>query len=518
MIVKGLACAALALAAFAPLPGAAQFTPPEIRFPVDTFVVEGENPLSASETERVLGPYRGGNVTLERLQEAVTALERELHARGHLFLRVALQPQLVQGTVRLNVLAFKLDEIRVTGNQHFSRENVLRSLPALKLGASPNLKYVARNQAHVNDHSAKNLVTTIHKSDKADSLYADVRVQDTPPQQFFVTLNNTGTSRTGHWRAGVGYSHTNLFDLDHSVTATYTTSPTHTNDIKQYGLFYRAPFYGIGGTATVYYTHSDANSGLVANFFQVSGRGEFIGARWTQRLLPIGLYNHTVDVGIEDRSFKNDISFNNTPIGVDVRSRPLLVRYEGRLGGADYEVRHLIEFAHNLSGGSSNNDFAYLSNRFGATRDWNAIRYALEGSQLFGGGWIAAAKVRGQLSDDALIPGEQFAIGGSAWVRGLEEREGTGDKGYVATLELQTPPIYEGLRALAFADTGQARLNRAAGSGLEATQSATSIGLGARWVWRRQLSVSVDWAYVLNGTASTNEHDNRVHASALYRF
>lgn len=496
---------------------AAQFAPPEMRFPVDTFVVEGENPLSAAETDRILSPYRG-EATLERLQEAVTALEQALHARGFFFLRVALQPQLVQGAVRLNVLAFKLDEIRIAGNQHFSRENVLRSLPALQIGSSPNLRYMARNQAHVNDHAAKNVVTTIHKSDKDDSLYADVRVEDSSPQQVFLTLNNTGTSRTGQWRAGIGYSHTNLFDLDHSITATYTTSPTQTNDIKQYGLFYRAPFYRIGGSLSVYYTHSDANSGTVANFFQVSGRGEFIGARWTQRLLPIGTYNHTLEAGIEDRSFENDISFNNTPIGINVRSRPLLVRHEGRIGAAAYEVRHVIEFAHNLSGGSSNDDASYRGNRFGATPDWTSMRYALEGSYVFGGGWVASGKVRGQYSSDALIPGEQFGIGGAAWVRGLEEREGTGDKGYVATLEVLTPPLYEGLRGLAFVDTGQARLNQAAGSGLEARQSATSVGVGARWIWRRQLSVSVDWAYVLNGTGTTNENDNRVHASALYRF
>jgi hemolysin activation/secretion protein len=255
----------------------------------------------------------------------------------------------------------------------------------------------------------------------------------------------------------------------------------------------------------------------VANFFQVSGRGDFIGARWTQRLLPIGAYNHTIEVGVEDRSFKNDIRFNNTPLGVDVRSRPFLVRHEGRLGAANYEVRHVLEYVHNLDGGSGNDDVAYRANRFGATSDWNAWRYALEGSYVLGG-WVASAKFRGQVSSDALIPGEQFGIGGAAWVRGLEEREGTGDKGYVLTFEAQTPPLYEGIRGVAFFDTGQARINQAAGSGLVEKQSASSVGLGARWVWRRQLSVSIDWAYVLNGTGTTNDNDYRAHASILYRF
>lgn len=125
--------------------------------------------------------------------------------------------------------------------------------------------------------------------------------------------------------------------------------------------------------------------------------------------------------------------------------------------------------------------------------------------------------LRGQHSSDALIPGEQFGIGGSSLVRGLEEREGTGDRGYVATLEVTTPPIAPGTRLVAFADTGEARL-LAAGGAPGVTQHATSTGVGVRWQWRRQLTLSADWAYVLDGTGTTNKHDNRFHASLAWRF
>jgi len=49
----------------------------------------------------------------------------------------------------------------------------------------------------------------------------------------------------------------------------------------------------------------------------------------------------------------------------------------------------------------------------------------------------------------------------------------------------------QALRALAFMDTGRAHL-RAAGGAAAATAHATSFGLGLRWQWRRQLSVSMD--------------------------
>jgi hemolysin activation/secretion protein len=204
------------------------------------------------------------------------------------------------------------------------------------------------------------------------------------------------------------------------------------------------------------------------------------------------------------------------PIAADVRSRPLLLRYEARYDGAGYGVRGALELAHNLHGSGANDALSYAANRAGARPGWQAWRYTLDGSKALGG-WVATARLRGQYSSDALIPGEQFGIGGASLVRGLEEREGTGDKGYVATLEVMTPPLFEGLRALAFADTGQARL--VAAGGVPATaQHATSAGLGIRYQWRRNVSLAADWAYVFDGTGTTNSGDNRFHASLVVRY
>jgi hemolysin activation/secretion protein len=254
----------------------------------------------------------------------------------------------------------------------------------------------------------------------------------------------------------------------------------------------------------------------VANFFQVSGRGEFAGLRWTQRLLPLGSYAHSADVGVEDRYFENDVAFNGAPIGTNVRSRPLLLRYEGRWDGADRGLRHSIEFATNLSGGGSNTDAAYAANRAGATTGWQAWRYSVEVHQLFGG-WTATARLRGQLSRDALIAGEQFALGGAGWVRGLTEREATGDSGHVFNLEGLSPALFAGIRAIAFYDAGRARPENSA-PGQPPHQGASSAGLGLRGGLGRQLNFSADFAHVINGAGATGSGVNRAHISLIYRF
>lgn len=489
----------------------------DTRFAVTAYSVDGDNPLSAADTQSLLAPYTGEAMTIDRLQAAASVLENALKDRGYGFLRVIIPPQDARGTITLRVLAFKLNNVNVSGNKAFSTDNIRRSLPALAGGATPNLREIARAQALANDHPSKQVAVTIQQGRTPDTVDAAVKVDDAAPLQFFASLDNTGTKQSGHTRLGIGMSHSNLFDRDHSMTATYTTSPDgHRQDVQQYGIYYRAPVYAWNGALSGYYTKSDSNSGVVANFFNVSGSGEFYGLRWTHRLLPFGSYSHAAEFGIENRFFGSNVLFNNVAIGTDVRSQPLLLRYTGRLDGADYGLRGNLEFAHNLGGGSSNTDAAYAANRAGAGKDWQAWRYGFEGSKALGG-WIATAKMRGQMSNDALIAGEQFGLGGSAGVRGFEEREGTGDQGLLGTLELTTPLLTDGLRAVLFTDAGQVR-NHQAAAGIQARESAAGIGVGLRWQWRRNFSATLDWAQVLNGAGTSNKGDNRVHASLAFRY
>jgi hemolysin activation/secretion protein len=497
----------------------------EARLAVTGYRVKGDNPLSPGETQSILAPFAGEAVSIGRLQAAAAALEAALRERGYSFMRVVLPPQDVGGTIVLRVLSFRLGAVNVAGNKYFDAANVRRSLPSLRPGETPNLREVARNQAHVNDHPAKQVQVNMRQGKARDTVDADVQVEDSEPLHFFASLNNSGAAaesnsgvgRSENWRLGFGVSHANLFDRDHAVTATWTTGPSLNSNVQQYGAYYRAPFYALGGTLAAYYTQSDSRTGTVAEFFQVSGRGQFGGLRWTQRFAPIGAWSHAAEIGLEDRLFENNVAFNGVPIGVDVRSRPLLLRHEGRYEGAGYQLGHALEFAYNLGGGRANDDAGYAGNRAGATPDWQAWRYTLQASGVVFSDWVASARLRGQWSSDALIPGEQFGIGGAAMVRGLEEREGVGDRGTVVSVELMTPPLAEGLRALAFVDAGWAKL-LAAGGAAGLSRDAASAGVGLRWQWRKQLSLSLDWANVFDAAGGIRRNDERLHLSVAVRF
>ncbi|TXT25842.1 MAG: hypothetical protein FD134_823 [Gallionellaceae bacterium] len=499
------------------IPAFAASEPEPPRFQARGFEIEGELPIPREQAQVVLAPFVGESVGLEQLQGAAKALEAELSARGHAFYRVVLPPQTLEGSVvRLRVLPFKLAGIAVSGNHNFSNENVLASLPALRQGESPNVARVARNRAHVNEHPAKRVEVTFQQSRMPDAVDADVKVQDSPPLSVYASLQNTGEDRTGDWRATVGVRHGNLFDRDHALSASYTSSPGHWGDVRQYGMFYTVPFYAQGGSLTAFASYSNVNSGTIADAFQVSGGGKFFGARWKQHLVPVGAYSHSLEAGAEDRFFDNSVVFGAAQIGVNVRSQPLSLGYQGRYDMAGGSLGGSLGYARNLGGGGDNTDAAYLGNRAGAKRDWDAWRFSLEGGWALGR-WTLGAQMQGQYADEPLIPGEQFGIGGAQSVRGLNEREASGENGHSLSLEASAPLPWEGARAVLFADNGEVWAKNPA-AGQIARQDASSVGAGLRWGDGRRLSFTLDAAHVLNGTASTEAGRNRAHAALQVQF
>jgi len=154
------------------------------RFAVRSFEIEGELPIPRERALAILAPYTGEAVRIEDLQSAATALEAELVSRGFSFHRVVLPPQSLEGIARLRVLPFRLANIAVSGNTHFSTGNVLASLPALTKGESPNISELGRNRAAANEHPSKEIDITFRPSEVPDSVDADVKVRDEPPLGF----------------------------------------------------------------------------------------------------------------------------------------------------------------------------------------------------------------------------------------------------------------------------------------------------------------------------------------------
>lgn len=497
---------------------------------VRQFSVEGDSPLPEEEMRALLQPYLGRHSSLDSLEEAPRALEAAMRKRGYVFHRVVIPAQRPEnGLIRLQVVRYTLNEVEVTGNKFFSSDNILRSLPGLEKGHSPDVADLAGEMATANQHPSKRITLVIKESQQPQALDAEIRVRDVPVRQTFVSL--TGHTRdedneindgTGYTRLTFGHQESNLFGRDHVLTFTYTTSPDHVHDVKQAGLFYWMPFYGLDSSLSAYATYSDIDIGAIglgSQSFDVSGSGRFFGVRFDHAFRKIGLLNHGISLALDNRHFRSELEFGGSGLpSSEVDSRPLSLRYQisserGWGGFAAY-----LEPVINLSSGPAGDEEEYQAARAGADPDWRALRYGADLRYAFESGWSLSGRFRGQLATEPLIPGEQFGLGGDSSVRGLREREISGDRGYFVSMEAHAPAWKGGLVPVLFFDHG-ARKNVETVPGVEDYDNAASLGLGVRWKTESKWQASADFAHVISGLDDgTPAGHNKLHFSLFYRF
>jgi hemolysin activation/secretion protein len=138
--------------------------------------------------------------------------------------------------------------------------------------------------------------------------------------------------------------------------------------------------------------------------------------------------------------------------------------------------------------------------------------------------WQGRFAMNGQVTDDMLVTGEQFGIGGMDSVRGFAEREVTADTGFRGTAEVYTPDFGNvtgigGVRArvLGFVDWGGVfRINPAPGE--VHRQHIASAGLGIRIAHSTNFALRADWAMVWNEGGNQGSGDSRLHFSVSYVF
>lgn len=487
---------------------------------IQRYVIEGDNPLSADETNALLAPFIGEKRTLRQIEDAANALERAMRERGYAFHRMLVPAQKPSaGEIRLQVIGIKLGGVEVTGNEHFTTENIRRSLTSLKEGEIPEVRTLGRDITASNANPAKQVTVTFKESAKPGMVDAEVKVKDSPVMGYFASLTGN-QSLTGNgtgentYRLSGGFQHANLFGRDHVMTVSYTTDPGDPSKVSLFGAYYQIPFYGTGMNLSASVTSSDVNSGRVqqgAGVFDVSGSGLFAGIRLTKALTRINTLQQTVGIALDDRFFKNSTTFNGSPIQPDVGSRVLSVQYTLRNELVWGTVAGSLDYARNIGGGAGNTEADHVAN--GGSLDWDAWRFNLE-AVIPSSGWQYAGRLKGQYADKPLISGEQFGLGGANSVRGFADRVVSGDQGHQWSLEAMGPG-FSGLqiRPVVFVDGGQVHA-LASGS----TENLLSAGAGLRLTYQK-LQVALDLAQAINrDSADTSGSSTRLHLALSYRF
>jgi len=249
------------------------------------------------------------------------------------------------------------------------------------------------------------------------------------------------------------------------------------------------------------------NSGVVQDLFNVTGKGAVYAARYNHGLAKWGDVEHKLVYGLDYRAYQNNVN----PVGgfvnlvPDITVHPFSVTYLASLKREQSELSGFLSFVQNLPGMNDGTDDIFKQARFQVgTAGYRLFRFGGSYSRAIGGDWQGRIRLDAQYTDDSLVTGEQFAIGGADNVRGFNERFTSNDRGYRTNWEISTPDwakklgLTDGrLRFLAFYDTGVTSRNQPLPGELEAA-SLDSAGVGIRFSYKNYLTARFDVAHVFH--------------------
>ena len=507
--------------------------PVSLRFDITEYRVEGSTLLTKKQIQSAVAPFQGKQRDFADIQRALEALETAYRKAGFGAVQVFLPEQELEGgVVLLQVVESRIGQVEVTGNKYFDTANIRRSVPALKEGQTPNSRALADNLRAANESPVKQARVVLRPSSTPNEVVAKVEIEDQSPWRVFSTLDNTGTNETGRTRLGVGLQHANLFNRDHVATAQYITSPEAADRVAIYSLGYRLPLYGLGDSIDVFAGYSDVDAGTTetpAGPLQFSGQGSVYGARYNLLFARHGEYEHKMVFGADYRIYNNVCSVGAFgaagcgAAGASVRVHPVSASYVGQLTGRADQVSFYASAARNIPGGTDGEEEDLALARPNANADYTILRYGLSIGKASKSDWQVRLRMDGQYTEDALIQGEQFGIGGWNSVRGFLEREIASDRGFSGSLEFYTPNIaprsigVDNLRLLVFYDAGVVQLNDPA-PGDVTRQSISSAGLGLRVGIKKNVAVRADGASVIDEGGAQRTGEIRVHFGILVSF
>ncbi|MDE2082437.1 MAG: ShlB/FhaC/HecB family hemolysin secretion/activation protein [Burkholderiales bacterium] len=504
---------------------------------VQRFNVVGNTLLAPGQLQAVLAPFVGQR-SLEDLQRAAAAVQRLYGDAGYGGVVAYLPAQTVSGGVAvIQVVEGRVGKISVRGAPGFDEANVRASVPDLRIGQTPRARRINVQNVIANENPAKRLQVLLKPGDQPGSIDADLSVDARPLQSMTVGVDDTGTQRTGRYRIGATWQNANLTGHDDVLSAQYQTSPSKPSQVTILSAGYRLPLYAELATLDAYLAYANVNAGAsatAAGDVRINGKGRLGGLRMTWYLPVAGEFDHRVGLALDRREYINNCEVAGLPsgacgpAGANVAVTPLSVDYSvqstsGLRWGAD------VALSANLGvGGGDSGQAAFDAVRTGAKRGYSMLRATFSAALPLGERWQLRTRLAGQGTSDALVPGEQFGIGGANSVRGYEERELVGDRGVQGALELVGPELlgpragpsglYASLLPLLFVDAGQVgNVMGAPCSGTHTRCSLWSVGVGLQFS-RGPLQARLAVADARRDGLVTRRGDRRTHAALSYSF
>lgn len=463
--------------------------------------VSGSTVFSAEELAQVTAPYVGRALTNEDLAALRQALTLKYVNAGYINSGAVLpDQQVVDGEVEYRIVEGRLVEVTVTGTLRLHPDYIG---DRLALGGEPPLNVAAlqdRLQLLLQGPFIKRINAQLAPGDHAGEARLEARVEEGPRGRLSLTLDNDLSPSLGDARVrldGQLYSPSGRGDI-------LSGDLEYAQGYSKLSAGYAIPINARDTTLEVYAARSDANvveqplSGL-----DIQSSEHTFGLRLSHPVLRNAREQLNLAAGFDLRQSQSQLlgtGYAFSPgVEPDGKSKVSVLRlvqdYVGRDRAQVIAARSTFSWGIDAFGATDQGD-ALPNGKFLA---WlGQFQYA---RRLGESDMQLLFRFDGQLTSQALLPLEQFSVGGMRTVRGFRRNQLVRDQGYATSLELRLPVMrgQEGaprLQLAPFVDVGGAWYK---GRPSQSPRTLGSAGLGLLFDPRPGVRAELYWANALAG-------------------
>ncbi len=506
-----------------PLPPPEQLLPPDESNPktpapipenvprnvaVQRFEVIGSTVFSPKQLGLVLAPFTKRTLSLAELFQARSAITQLYIDNGYITSGAFISPQTVKsGVVKIQVVEGSLEAINVTGTRRLNPNYVRSRLPKSKpLNQKRLLEAI---QLLKLNPLIENIKGELSLGTQFDTSVLNIRVEEAKTFSAQLLADNGRAPSVGSFRRSIQLREANLLGLGDGLRVAYT----NTDGSNGIDAGYSLPLNSRNGTLSFNYGFSDSDV-IEKPFNLLDIIGNFHYYELTLRQPILLTPNRELALGLTAARIESNISSNV----LEDAGYPLSFLSPG----ADIYGRTRISalrFFQEWTNRSSRDVFAARSQfslgvgAFDATINSDDEPDSRFLSWLGQVQWVRQMapdtvlllRSNFQLANRALVPTEQFGVGGIQSVRGYRQDALLADNALFASAEVRLP-IYRAreqqlvLQLAPFFDFGttwDSGAKNFTDRNLSNSDTLASIGLGLRFQLGERLNARFDWGIPL---------------------
>jgi hemolysin activation/secretion protein len=496
-----------------------------LRIFVKRFELSGYTVFSTAELQAITQPYEGRELTSAEIQEVRRKLTLHYINNGYINSGAVLPDQKVEGgVIKMQIVEGELTEVIVEGNEGLKTDYIS---DRIRLGGETPLN-IKTMQTRMRLMQQNPLIERINAEltpgARPGESVLKVLVDEAVPYQVSLIADNHHSPSVGAAGGSIEAIHRNL--TGHGDT--FSISLGRTEGLKEGTLSYAFPLNAHDTTLTFKANGSKAK--VIEEPFDelaIKSRSYTLGVELTHPFYHTPSTRFTMGLGFEFRKSKSFLlgeTFSFSEGVEDGVSKVSVVRFSQNWThrGLDQVMAARSVFSFGVdafdstqhSGHTADSEYVAWLGQFQWARRFTVRERPIQA--------IFRADV--QLSNEPLLPLEQFTVGGARSVRGYRENQLVRDNGYVASLEFRIPVFFN--------EDGQSRIQLApfidygrswnSDRFTPKPEKISSAGLGILWDPTRHFHAEAYFAENFREIkGESDEHDlqdSGVHLQMVYRF